>query len=143
MFSLVPLEKQDFKLVTDYYNPNNQILRIVHPEFKGKGGWVLLFTTSCPLCQDTKHSWFAVGVIRGNAKFSNLNSFYADRTWTRKMSTHRFPKLQYVTKDGLVVNNPADVSQNVDPNSIINFACENYGLLQGKLSCCSYGGKCY
>lgn len=144
MYSLVPLEKQDFKLVTDYYNSNNQILRIVHPDFKGKGGWVLLFTTSCPLCQDTKNSWFAVGVIKGDAQFSNINSFYANRTWTRKMSTHRFPQLQYVTKDGFVVNYPAGEAQNVDPNIIINFACQNYGNFQGKLSCCCHSsGNCY
>lgn len=142
MYSIVPLEKQDFKLVSDYYNQKNQILRIVHPDFKGRGGWVLLFTTSCPLCQDTKNSWFAVGVVRGNT--NTQKPFYVDRTWTRKMSTHRFPKLQYVTKDGFVVNNPSDNTQNVDPRSIIQFACQNYGNMQGKWSCCSHsGGNCY
>ena len=142
MYSVVPLEKQDFKLVTDYYNQNNQILRIVHPDFKGRGGWVLFFTTSCSLCQDTKNSWFAVGVIRGNT--STQKPLFVDRTWTRKMSTHRFPKLQYVTKDGLVVNNPSDKTQNVDPEFIIKFACQHYGNLQGNWSCCSHtGGRCY
>ena len=141
MYSVVPLEKQHFRLVSDYYNPNNQILRIVHPDFKGKGGWVLFFTTSCSLCQDTKNSWFSVGVVRGPT--NTPNPFYVDRTWTRKMSTHRFPKLQYVTKDGLVVNNPADKTQNVDPESIIKFACQKYGIIQGKSSCCSHtGGQC-
>jgi hypothetical protein len=142
MLSLVPLEKQDFKLVRDYYNPNNQILRVVHPDFQGRGGWVLLYTTSCPLCQDTKHSWFAVGVVKGNREYPNINSFYADRTWTRKMSTHRFPKLQFVTKDGLLVNNATPETKNVNPEVVIDFACQNYGKLQGKLSCCVHTGDC-
>ena len=134
MLSIVNLEKQHFRLITDFYNGRNQEIQITHPDFLGRGGWVLFFDVMCNLCQDTKTTWFAVGIVRGQ-NYGTTQPFPA-RTYIRKGGVQRFPTLKYVTKTGMVVDSPPSAELNVDPRTLINFACKQANL--GSNGCCQF-----
>ena len=139
MLSIVNLEKEHFRLITDYYNRKNQSIQITHPDFIGagpfprRGGWVLFFEVMSPNSIDTKNEWFAVGVVRGQI-YGIVNEFLNRRTYIRKSGQQRFPELKYVTKEGMVVDSPPSQEYNVNPKQLIQFACKKTNLG----GCCQY-----
>lgn len=139
MLSTVNLEKEHFRLITDYFNGRNQAIQIIHPDFigggpfPGRGGWVLFFEVMTPNSIDTKVEWFAVGIIRGQT-YGGEKSFPNSRSHIRKSGQQRFPELKYVTKTGMVVDSPPSQSFNIDPKTLIQFACKNANL--GGHGCC-------
>jgi len=139
MLSIVNLEKEHFRLITDYYNRRNQSIQITHPDFigagqfPGRGGWVLFFEVMTPNSIDTKTEWFAVGIVKGQ-KYGVINEFPNSRTYIRRSGQQRFPELKYVTKEGMVVDSPPSQSYNINPKQLIQFACKNANLG----GCCQY-----
>lgn len=125
MLSVIPLEKQHFKLISNWYNHEDKMIRIIHPEFQNRGGWVLFFTVMCPECQDTKTTWFALGVVKGSVSYASANPPFSNRTYIRKSSVQRFPQVQYVTKEGFVVDSPSTPEQIIDIDELIKFACKS------------------
>lgn len=124
MFSVIPLEKQHFHLVTDYYNRNNQAIQIIHPDFKNRGGYVLFFTNWCGQCQDTKVGWFALGIVKGTRIYAPSNNF-----GFRRSGVQRFPELKFVRKDGVVVDSPqTEEDAQINIREMIDFACKTAGL---------------
>ena len=140
MLSVVNLEKEHFRLITDVYNGRNQAIQITHPDFIGggpfpaRGGWVLFFEVMCNLCQDTKTTWFAVGIVKGQNY--GLTQSFPNRSYIRKGGRQRFPQLKYVRKDGMVVDSPPCEGLNVDPRRLIQFACKEANL--GGSGCCQF-----
>lgn len=130
MLSVIPLEKQHFHLVTDYYNYNNQAIQIIHPDFKDKGGYVLFFTNWCGTCQDTKVAWFALGIVKGTCQYPATNN-----SGFRRANIQRFPELKFVRKDGVIMDTPqTEEDARINVREIINFACKTAGLG----GCCQY-----
>lgn len=125
MFSVIPLEKHNFRLITDYYNHRNQALQILHPDFANRAGWVLFFTNWCPNCQDTKTSWFALGIVRGQVHHPIPP--YFRKSIQRCHGIQRFPELKYVRTDGVVVDTPRH-DEHVDQHALVQLACQAVGL---------------
>lgn len=125
MYSIIPLEKHHFQLIE---NNNYSVMRITHPQFKNKRGWVLFFTAMCPQCQDTKTTWFALGVLKMTTSVNHKKPWDTEHTYIRRSNVQRFPQLVYVTENGIIVNSPSNVDHVVNVNGLVKYVCQEYGL---------------
>ena len=126
MYSLVALEKDDFLLTRD----GN--IKVRHPVFQGREGFVAFYTMWCPQCQDTKTSWSALGLVKGSWKLQGpqLDPYARDRMITRTRCIKRFPYIQAIRHDGLVIDYPGD------PKLVIDLICKKAGLNCGMVHRC-------
>lgn len=126
-WSVILLEKDDFLVL-----PDNR-LKIRHPAFQGRDGYVAFYTYHCPDCQDTKTSWSSIGMVRGPWHEPQGNPFAKDYMISRAKCIKRYPHVMYVRTDGIV----QEYYGNVDKRMLVNVMCKKAGL------CCDYVARCF
>lgn len=121
--SIVLLEKNDF-----FVTSRDQLV-VRHPAFKGRGGFLAIYTYWCPQCQDTKTSWSAIGMVNGNVNVNNphVNNHMASRSKCLK----RYPLLRKVHVSGLVSDYPGS-----DGKHILHEMCRKANMNCGNLHRC-------
>jgi glutaredoxin len=129
MYSVIPLEKQHFRVTK-----NGGALQVTHPVFKGRAGYVLFFSVWCPQCQDTKTTWFALGVVRGN--FQVVIPPYLNKTIQNCRGVQKFPHVQYIRSDGMVVDIRRHDAK-LDPQSLVDYVCKKTKM------CCNFLARPY
>ena len=124
-FTSVLLEKNDFINL-----PTGQ-LRIRHPAYQNRGGFVAFYVYWCPQCQDTKTTWSAVGVVPGKIDIGyQVDPAIKNEMISRSKCIKRYPLLRAVRKDGVVTDFRGD------PKPIIDMICEKAGLSCGSINRC-------
>lgn len=130
MYTIVLLEKDDFVIL-----PNGQI-RIRHPAYQGRGGYVAFYTYWCPQCQDTKTTWSAIGMVPGKLNLGyQMNMHAKEQMISRAKCIKRYPMLKAVRKDGVVVDHYGN------DIAIVDMMCKMAGLNCGFLHRCFNSDK--
>jgi hypothetical protein len=121
------LEKDDFTI-----NCHGQ-LKIRHPAFLGRGGYVAFYAYHCPQCQDTKTTWSAIGLANGNVNVRQpqVNPYTKNRMISRARCIKRYPLLRTVRKNGIVTDYHGPYEK-----QIVNKMCCKAGLNCGNMKRC-------
>lgn len=136
MYSVIPLEKSHFRYAQNPSCPSNRcyagegVLQVTHPAFRNRVGYVLFFPMWSPHSQDTKTSWFAMGLLRGHVEVHIPE--YMRTSIQRCSNTRRFPSIHYVRKDGVVVDARRHDTE-YDQKNLVELVCRAAGM-----KCCGY-----
>lgn len=99
--SAYQLQKDHFKVTQD-----GRHIRLVHPAFGGRSGFVIFYLVGCPECQDTKVEWTATALKFAKNKilptgFVNTAKCPGLR---KNLGILEYPSIKFIRKDGILVD---------------------------------------